>query len=84
MVHFPNFGGKKDFSGKSGSVTHYNPIMADLCQRFLITSAMVSFKIETLNSGGNPPLQNLFIKFDVAVASFKSSAKDGSLKRASK
>ena len=58
--------------------------MADLRQRFLITSGMVSFKIETLNSGGNPPLQNLFIKSDVAIASSKNSAKDGSLKRASK
>ena len=28
---------------------------------------MVSFNIEIVNSGANPPLQNSFIKFDVAV-----------------
>ena len=33
---------------------------------------MISFNIETLNSGENPPLQTLFKKFDVAVANFKN------------
>ena len=33
---------------------------------------MVSFNIETLNSGANLSLLNLFIKFDVAIATFKN------------
>ena len=33
---------------------------------------MVSFNIETLNSGANPPLLTSFIKFDVAIATFKN------------
>ena len=34
---------------------------------------MVSFNIETLNSGGaNLPLQTLFIKFDIVIATFKN------------
>ena len=36
------------------------------------TSAMISFNIETLNSGKNLALQTLFIKFDVAIATFKN------------
>ena len=36
------------------------------------TSAMTSFNIETLNSGKNLALQTLFIKFDVAIATFKN------------
>ena len=30
------------------------------------------FNIETLNSGANPPLQNSFIEFDVAVATLEN------------
>ena len=33
---------------------------------------MISFNIETLNSGKNPPLQTSFIKFDIGMANFKS------------
>ena len=33
---------------------------------------MISFNIEMLNTGKNPPSQILFIKFDVAIASFKN------------
>ena len=33
---------------------------------------MISFNIETLNSGENPPLQTSFIKSDVAIATFKT------------
>ena len=34
---------------------------------------MVSFNIETLNSGvANLPLQTLFIKFDIVIATFKN------------
>ena len=33
---------------------------------------MISFNIEKLNSGKNPPLETSFIKFDVAVATFKN------------
>ena len=33
---------------------------------------MVSFNIEALNSGANPPLQTSFIKFDVAIATLKN------------
>ena len=36
---------------------------------------MISFTMETLNSGANPPLQILFIKFDVAIATFKNLLK---------
>ena len=32
---------------------------------------MISFDIETLNSGKSPPLKTSFIKFDVAIATFK-------------
>ena len=41
---------------------------------------MVSFNIETLNSGASPPLQTLFIKFDVAIATFKNLLKMAALK----
>ena len=33
---------------------------------------MISFNIETLNSGENLPLQTSFTKFDVAIATFKN------------
>ena len=33
---------------------------------------MISFIIETLNSGKNLPLKTSFIKFDVATATFKN------------
>ena len=33
---------------------------------------MISFNIEMLNSGENPPLQTSFIKYDVAIATFKN------------
>ena len=33
---------------------------------------MISFNIETLNSGENSPLKTLFITFDVAIATFKN------------
>ena len=36
------------------------------------TSAMISFNIETLNSGQKPSLQTSFIKPDVAIATFKN------------
>ena len=36
---------------------------------------MVSFNIETLNSGANLPLKTFFIKFDVAIATFKNLLK---------
>ena len=36
---------------------------------------MVSFNTETLNSGANLPLQTSFIKFDVAIATFKNLPK---------
>ena len=36
---------------------------------------MISFNIETLNSGANPPLQNLFMKFDVAIATLENLLK---------
>ena len=36
---------------------------------------MVSFNIETLNSGANPRLWTLFIKFDVAIVTFKNLLK---------
>ena len=41
---------------------------------------MVSFNIETLNSDANPPLQTSFIKFDVAIATFKNLLKMAVLK----
>ena len=41
---------------------------------------MVSFNIETLNSGANPPLQTSFIKFDVAIAISKNLLKMAVLK----
>ena len=44
------------------------------------TSAVVTFNIETLNSGTNPPLQSSFIKFDVAIATFKNVLKMAVLK----
>ena len=33
---------------------------------------MISFNIETLNSGKNPPLLTSFIKSDVPIATFKN------------
>ena len=33
-------------------------------------SALFSFNSETLDSGANSPLQTLFIRFDVALATF--------------
>ena len=48
------------------------------------TSAMISFNIETLNSGENPPLQNSFIKFDVAIATFENLVKMAVLRRTQK
>ena len=36
---------------------------------------MVSFNIETLNSGANSPLQSSFIKFDVAIATLDNMLK---------
>lgn len=36
---------------------------------------MVSFNIETPNSGENPPLQTSFIKSDAAIATFKNLLK---------
>ena len=41
---------------------------------------MFSFNIETLNSGANSQLKNLFIKFDVAIATFKNLLKIAVLK----
>ena len=45
-----------------------------------IHSYIVSFNIETLNSGANPPLQTSFIKFDAAIATFKNLLKMAVLK----
>ena len=36
---------------------------------------MFSFNTEALNSDANPPLQNSFIKFDVAIAPFNNLLK---------
>ena len=36
---------------------------------------MISFNNETLKSGKNPPLQNSFIKFDVAIATLENLLK---------
>ena len=33
---------------------------------------MISFNIQTLNSSKDPPLLTSFIKFDVAIATFKN------------
>ena len=44
------------------------------------TSAMVSFNVEALNSGTNPPLWNPFIRFDYSYSHLRESAKDGSSK----
>ena len=33
---------------------------------------MISFNIETLNSGENPPLKTWFVRFDVAIATFEN------------
>ena len=41
---------------------------------------MVSFNTEALNSGANLPLENLFIKFDVAIATLKNQPKMAVLK----
>ena len=43
--------------------------------RYSEISVMVSFNIETLNSGANPLLHTSFIKFDVAIATFKTVLK---------
>ena len=42
---------------------------------------MVSFDIEILNSGANPPLQTLFIRSDVTLATFKNLLKMAVLKK---
>ena len=39
------------------------------------TSTMISFNIETLNSSENLPLYTSFIKFDVAITTFKNLLK---------
>ena len=36
---------------------------------------MISLNIEAQNSGENPPLQNSFIKFDVAIATLENLLK---------
>ena len=36
---------------------------------------MISFNIETLNSGANPPLENSFAKFDIAIATLENLLK---------
>ena len=36
---------------------------------------MISFNIETLNSGENPPLLNSFIKFGVAISTLENLLK---------
>ena len=36
---------------------------------------MVSFYIETLNSGANPALQNSFMKYDVTIAAIENLLK---------
>ena len=41
---------------------------------------MVSFNIETLNSGANPPFQTSFMKCDVAISTFKNLLKMAVLK----
>ena len=41
---------------------------------------MVSFNIETLKSGANPPLQTSSIKFDVAIATLNDLLKMAELK----
>ena len=41
---------------------------------------MVSFNIETLNSGANPPLLTSFTKFDVAITTFENLLKMAVLK----
>ena len=41
---------------------------------------MVSFNIETLNSGANPPLKTSFINFDIPTATFKNLLKMAALK----
>ena len=46
-----------------------------LFSSFSQSSVMISFNIETLNSGRNLPLQASFIKFNVAIASFKNLLK---------
>ena len=43
--------------------------------RYSEISVMVSFNIETLNSAANPPLYTSFIKFDVAIATYKTVLK---------
>ena len=42
---------------------------------------MVSFNIETLNSGANPPLYTSFIKFNIAIATFQNLLKMTVLKK---
>ena len=42
---------------------------------------MVSFNTETLNSGANPPLYTSFIKFNIAIATFKNLLKMTVLKK---
>ena len=41
---------------------------------------MVSFNIETLDSGANLPSQTLFIKFEVLIVTFKNMLKMAVLK----
>ena len=36
------------------------------------SSAVISFNIETLNSGKNSSLQTSFVRFDVPIATFKN------------
>ena len=42
---------------------------------------MVSFYIETLNSGANPSLSNYFIKLDVAIATLENLLKMAALNK---
>ena len=53
-------------------------LVLDTCFR---TRAIVSFNIEKLNSGANPPLQALFINVEAAIATFKNLMKMAVLKR---
>ena len=42
---------------------------------------MISFNIEILNSGKNPPLQNSFMKFNVAIVTLENLLKKAVLNK---
>ena len=61
-----------NFSLESSGPTKFwiLPKLYEFCKYCCKNAATISFNIDRLNSGENPPLQTSFIKLDFAIATF--------------